>query len=249
MHYRYFADISYKGTQFHGWQSQQNAKGIQEVIEEALSLQLREKIEIMASGRTDKGVHALQQIVHFDIPKALDAESDKNKLNAFLPEDISINQIIPVQATAHARYDAVARNYIYKISRQKNPFLKGLAYEYKKQLDLDSMQSACDLIVGRHNFQSFSLVKTNVNNFFCDIYEAKWLEHNHCLEFHVRANRFLRGMVRALTGTLLLVGEGKCSLDRFQGIIESRDRKQAGRALPPEGLYLSKIEYPLNVFL
>jgi tRNA pseudouridine38-40 synthase len=249
MHYRYFADISYKGTQFHGWQSQQNAKGIQEVIEEALSLQLREKIEIIASGRTDKGVHALQQIVHFDIPKVLDTESDKNKLNAFLPQDIAINQIIPVQATAHARYDAVARNYIYKISRQKNPFLNGLAYEYKKPLDIDMMQAACGIIVGRHNFQSFSIVKTSVNNFFCDIYEAKWLYNKDCLEFHVKANRFLRGMVRALAGTLLLMGEGKCHLEQFKSIIESRDRKQAGRALPPEGLYLSKIEYPQSVFL
>lgn len=249
MHYRYFADISYKGTQFHGWQSQRNAKGIQEVIEEALSLQLRNKMEIIASGRTDKGVHALQQIVHFDSPDALHIENVKHKLNAFLPRDIAVNQIMPVQPNAHARYDATARHYIYRITRQKNPFLDGLAYEYKKPIDVDMMQAACEIIIGRHNFQSFSLVKTNVNNFFCDIYEAKWLYHNHCLEFHVKANRFLRGMVRALTGTLLLAGEGKCHPEQFKSILESRDRKQAGRALPPEGLYLSKIEYPRIIFL
>ncbi len=248
MEFRYFADVSYKGTAYHGWQAQENAASVQATIDHAIGCLLQQKIESLGSGRTDKGVHALQQIMQFDCNSEIDCEDIANRLNAFLPEDIAIKSIKPVSIDANARFHATSRSYIYKINRRKNPMWIGLAYYFHKPLDLDAMREATDLLIGRHNFQSFSIVKTNVNNFFCDITAAHWNEENEMLDFHISSNRFLRGMVRSIVGTLLLVGQKRITLEEYKAIIESKDRKKAGISVPGAGLYLSQVVYPEHIY-
>lgn len=246
---RFFFEISYNGTNYSGWQSQNNATGVQAVVEDALSKLLREEITIVGSGRTDTGVHCEQQFFHADIQKEFDLEKLVLKLNSFLPKDIAIPSIHKVKDEAHARYDATERSYIYRITTKKNPFLDGLALHYFKTLDVPCMNKAAALMIGKHDFESFSKVKTDVNNFMCDVKKAEWKEQGTSLEFTITANRFLRGMVRATVGTLLDVGTGKTSLKEFQNILASRDRREAGANVPPYALYLVEVKYPESIFL
>jgi tRNA pseudouridine38-40 synthase len=246
---RYFFEISYNGGHYNGWQSQNNALGVQTVVENALTKLLREEIKIVGSGRTDTGVHCEQQFFHADIEKEFDTNTLIQKLNSFLPKDIAIPFIHKVKPDAHARYDAVERTYIYRITRTKNPFLDGLALYYFKSVNIDLMNKAASSMLGSHDFESFSKVKTDVNHFLCDIKKAEWKEHGASLEFTITANRFLRGMVRATVGTLLDVGSEKISLKEFQAILQVRDRKKAGANVPPHGLYLVKVKYPSSVFI
>lgn len=246
---RYFFEISYNGTHYNGWQSQLNATGVQSVVEGAMSKLFREKIEITGSGRTDTGVHCEQQFFHCEIEKAFDEEVYIQKLNSFLPKDIAIHSIRKVKDSASARYDAVERSYRYEITRCKNVFLEGLAWHFFKDVDVQTMNQAAALLIGEHDFECFSKVKTDVNHFICDIKKAEWKEADNRLIFNITANRFLRGMVRAIVGTLLDVGTGKISVRDFQSIIRSRDRKKAGANVPPYGLYLMKVKYPQSVFL
>jgi len=246
---RYFFEIAYNGTHYNGWQSQHNATGVQEIVEKALSNLLREEIKIVGSGRTDTGVHCEQQFFHTDIEKAFDQNNLVLRLNSLLPKDISINTIRKVKPEASARYNAVERTYQYRITRQKNPFLDGLAWHYFKQADIKTLNKASSLLLGVHDFESFSKVKTDVNHFVCDIKKASWSSNDHKLEFTITANRFLRGMVRAIVGTLLDVGSGKISVEEFQSIIKSKDRKRAGANVPPHGLYLTKVKYPSSIFI
>ncbi|HEY0740694.1 MAG TPA: tRNA pseudouridine(38-40) synthase TruA [Chryseosolibacter sp.] len=246
---RYFFEISYNGTHYNGWQSQLNATGVQTVVEEAMSKLFREPIEIVGSGRTDTGVHCEQQFFHCDIEKTFDESLYIQKLNSFLPKDIAIHSIRKVKHDASARYDAVERSYRYEITRTKNPFLEGLAWHYFKDVDVQTMNQAAALLLGEHDFESFSKVKTDVNHFRCDIKRAEWKEIDNRLHFYITANRFLRGMVRAIVGTLLDVGTNKISIKEFQHIVRSRDRKKAGANVPPYGLYLMKVKYPASVFL
>ncbi|HEY0652347.1 MAG TPA: tRNA pseudouridine(38-40) synthase TruA [Chryseosolibacter sp.] len=246
---RYFFEISYNGTHYNGWQSQLNATGVQSVVEETMAKLFREKIEITGSGRTDTGVHCEQQFFHCDIEKVFDESQFIQKLNSFLPKDIAIHSIRRVRENASARYDAVERSYRYEITRSKNPFLDGLAWHYFKELDIAVMNQAAALLLGEHDFECFSKVKTDVNHFRCDVKRAEWKEVDDRLYFHITANRFLRGMVRAVVGTLLDVGTNKISTKEFQNIIKGRDRKKAGANVPPHGLYLTKVKYPPTVFL
>lgn len=246
---RYFFEISYNGTHYNGWQSQLNATGVQSVVEGAMSKLFREKIEITGSGRTDTGVHCEQQFFHCEIEKAFDEGLYIQKLNSFLPKDIAIHSIRKVKDNASARYDAVERSYRYEITRCKNVFLEGLAWHFFKDVDVQTMNQAAALLIGEHDFECFSKVKTDVNHFICDIKKAEWKEADNRLIFNITANRFLRGMVRAIVGTLLDVGTGKISVRDFQSIIRSRDRKKAGANVPPYGLYLMKVKYPQSVFL
>lgn len=246
---RYFMDLSYRGTAFHGWQIQPNAHTVQSEIQQAMSTILQNGTEIVGSGRTDTGVHASQQIAHFDVDEEIDVEKLKFRLNALLPGSISINEIIPVYPTAHARFDAQSRTYHYRIHTQKNPFREGLSYLYNRELNLDKIAEALELIRGWKNFQAFSKVHTDVVHFDCDIFDAKWEESNDGYVFSVSANRFLRGMVRALVGTLLEIGLERITTKDLQIILESGDRSNAGRAVPPEGLYLSKVKYPKSIYL
>ncbi len=246
---RYFFEIAYKGTNYKGWQTQHNAITIQEVVEGVLAQLLRKKIEIIGSGRTDTGVHCEQQFFHADIEKKIIPQDFRHRLNILLPKDISIQSIRAVKPAASARFDAISRTYHYKITLRKNALLEGFALHYFKSTDTQTMNAAATLLLGEHDFKSFSKVKTNVNHFRCNIHQAEWKQKKDQLVFVVTANRFLRGMVRALVGTLLDVGAGKLSLKEFQTIIDSKDRRTAGQNVSPEGLYLMKVKYPSSIFL
>jgi len=246
---RYFFDIAYNGTAYHGWQSQNNALGIQQVIEERLFLITQRQIEITGSGRTDTGVHARQQIFHADFEDQINTDNLRYHLNSVLPKDIVIRKIMPVRPDTHARYDACQRTYQYRIIGEKDPFQLKQAYHYRKAMRLDALNEAASCLVGSHDFQAFSKVKTDVNNYFCRINHVNWQLDESVYCFNIRADRFLRGMVRAIVGTLLLVNEKKLDVSDIGQIILSRDRQKAGRSVPPEGLFLMKVEYPAEIFI
>jgi tRNA pseudouridine38-40 synthase len=244
---RYFFEISYNGGNYNGWQSQNNGKGIQTVVEDCLSKISRSTIKITASGRTDAGVHCEQQYFHADLGET-DLADLQFRLNNILPQDIVIHSIRPVRPDAHARYDAIERTYNYRMILEKNAFTPGFAWYFFKPLDMRTMNAAASLLIGKHDFTSFSKVNTDVNNFICEIKLAEWRQAKNRLEFAIVSNRFLRGMVRAIVGTLVDVGLGKTSLEEFERIIDSKDRREAGQNVPPHGLYLVKVKYPEEIF-
>ncbi len=246
---KFFFEIAYNGKNYAGWQNQANAIGIQSVIENALSQMFRTEVKIVGSGRTDTGVHCEQQFFHCELEKEVDSQSLIQKMNSFLPRDIVVKDIRKVKPDANARFDALERTYHYRITRKKNPFLEGLAWHFFKPVDLPTMNKAASLLLGEHDFECFSKVNTDVNHFLCNIRKAEWREEGQMLEFTISANRFLRGMVRSIVGTLLDVGTGKTSLKEFQAIINSRDRKKAGANVPPQGLYLTRVKYPARIFV
>ena len=241
---RFFIQLSYNGTNYHGWQIQPNATSVQETLTKALSVVLNKKdIEIMGAGRTDSGVHASQMFAHFDFENEIDSQTIVHKLNSFLPKDIAVSNIILVDENAHARFDATQRTYEYKINSSKNVFLDKLSWYYNKELNVNAMNESAELLLKFIDFQCFSKVHTDVNTFNCSITEAFWKTENDQLIFTISADRFLRNMVRSIVGTLVYVGLGKISKADFQTIIESKDRKKAGFSVPAHGLYLTKIKY------
>jgi len=246
---RHFFEISYMGTGYNGWQSQPNGKGVQEVVEKALTSLFRRTIAIVGSGRTDTGVHCGSQFFHADIDEPFIPAELMHRLNSFLPRDIAIHSIRAVRPDASARYDASSRTYRYQITLRKDPLLTGRALHWFKPLDIAHMQEAADLLLGTHDFECFSKVKTDVDHFRCTVKRAVWKQKGHMLEFEITANRFLRGMVRAVVGTLLDVGIGKTSVREFSRIVAGKDRNKAGMNVAPEGLYLVKVTYPRRVFL
>ncbi|MFN3782756.1 MAG: tRNA pseudouridine(38-40) synthase TruA [Spirosomataceae bacterium] len=245
---RYFIEISYLGTHFSGFQIQPNARTVQGELEKALSLVLRYSIAIQGSSRTDAGVHAKQQYAHFDFEPIPNPEDLVYKLNRFLPSDLAVLALYALPEVAHARFDAIHRKYEYHISTVKSPFLTGKSWLNSRPVDLEKMNEAAQLLIGYHDFEAFTKVKTEVNNFFCTITEAQFLFNESGYVFHVKANRFLRGMVRALVGTLVDVGYGKIELSDFQDIINSKNRQRAGSTAPAEGLYLTEVGYPPDYF-
>jgi tRNA pseudouridine38-40 synthase len=245
---RYFFEIAYNGKNYNGWQSQNNGIGVQAVVEDALSKLLQQQVRIVGSGRTDAGVHCEQQFFHADIDKDLPSNF-LQKLNSFLPADIMISLISGVKDDASARYDAVERSYRYQITRKKNPFLQDYTWHFFKEVDISTMNRAASLLVGEQDFECFSKVHTDVNHFLCNITNAEWSLKNDLLIFEISANRFLRGMVRAIVGTLLDVGTGKIQISDFEKIIKSRDRKKAGANVPAQGLFLTSVKYPSEVFI
>lgn len=246
---RYFFEVAYRGTAYHGWQIQDNAHTVQEEIEKACKKLWPESGSITGSGRTDTGVHCEQQYFHLDLPVLKDPEKTAYRLNRILPPDIAIGRVRPVIAEAHARFSATSRGYEYRISRKKNVFTYGLSWHYHRPLDVERMNSAADVMRNFDDFQAFSKVRTDVNHYKCDIHEAVWKTTPSELIFYVRANRFLRGMVRAMVGTLLLIGKSRISLEEFSEILASKDRKKAGASVPPEGLFLVSVEYPAEIYL
>ncbi|MBD2754315.1 tRNA pseudouridine(38-40) synthase TruA [Spirosoma validum] len=245
---RYFLQLAYRGTTYHGWQRQPNGLSVQEVLETALTTILRQPIAIVGSGRTDAGVHAGEQFAHFETDATLPDQLLRS-LNSLIPPDIAVYDCFPVRADDHARYTATYRYYQYQIIRRKDPFREGLAYLFNPSLNVARMNEAAGKLLEHIDFESFSKVKTDVRTFNCQIDWAYWEEKpNHDLVFHIRANRFLHGMVRAIVGTLLAVGQERLSVDEFENIILARNRKQAGRAAPAEGLSLVEVGYPDAVF-
>ena len=237
------------GTNYHGWQHQKNATSVQQLINEKISTLLNEEISVVGSSRTDTGVHAHQQFCHFDYSEEINGGKLLGKLNSFLPEDISINAIIPVIETAHSRFDALSRTYHYNISSYKNPFVENTSFLFTKKLNIELMNEGAEIIRNAKDFQAFSKVKTDVNNFNCEVTDANWKLKNNDLTFKITSNRFLRGMVRALVGTLLNVGEGKNSINDLKEIFKSQNRSKAGASVPAKGLVLTRVKYPQRIFL
>lgn len=245
---RYFIEISYNGKNFHGWQIQDNAETIQSKLEDSLSKILDKKITIIGSGRTDSGVHAISQVAHFDYDEVLKSNF-LYRMNAILPRDISINKASKVRDNANSRFDATLREYIYKLHNQKSPFLNGLSLFYKYDINAQLINEAASILSKFSDFKSFSKVATDVNNYNCKINTAKIKKHKDHFIFTISSNRFLRGMVRAIFGTLLEINENKKSLYDLEKIIEGKDRRLAGPSLPPHGLYLKEVKYNSDIYL
>ena len=242
---RLFIDIAYKGTNYHGWQMQNNAMSLQQEITESLQLLLKSKgLSIVGSGRTDAGVHAKQQIFHVDVPDATEIENLHFRLNGILSNDIVVNSIEAVPVKSHARFDATKRSYEYHLRFKKTPFGENEYYYHRNPLDIEAMNEAASYLLGEHDFESFSKVKTDVNNFVCTITRAEWVVEGSEVIFYISANRFLRSMVRTIVGTLLEVGEGKMGPAELKEIIKKKNRNVAGRSVPAKGLYLCQVEYP-----
>ncbi len=248
----YFLTTSYKGTAYHGWQKQPNAVSVQEKIEQALSLILVEEVSILGSGRTDAGVHATGQVFQLKLEEFVDVAQIVYRLNKILPHDIAINNYKEVQPTAHARFDALSRTYEYHLINTKDAFGNYLSYYFKKPLNISLMNEAAAKMKQFTDFESFSKIKTDVNTFNCEIFEAIWKaeqkQDSELLVFRVSANRFLRGMVRAMVGTLLEVGLGKITVPKFEAILQSKDRSAAGRSVPAHGLFLTSVKYPQEIY-
>lgn len=240
---RYFIELAYKGTNYHGWQSQPDAASVQENVEKALSTLLRMPIAIVGAGRTDAGVHAKQLFAHFDCELDLEPAKLVHKLNSYLPKDIAIFNIHKVHDDAHARFDATKRTYEYHIHTFKNAFESDDSWYYSLPLDVEKMNQACQILFEYTDFECFSKVHTDVNTFNCKIYEAHWQQNSDKLVFTITADRFLRNMVRAIVGTMINVGLGKIAINDVRQIIESKDRNKAGFSVPAHGLYLTKVEY------
>ncbi len=242
---RYFIYISFNGKNYCGWQIQPNGISVQQCLEEALSILLREKISITGAGRTDSGVHAALMVAHFDIEQAIpDLSLLVDKLNKILPVDIAILQIKSVRADVHARFDAISRTYKYYLTDKKDPFRHDFIYKVSKQPDYEAMNKAAEILFQITDFTSFSKLHTDVKTNNCCVTHARWTQEGNFWVFTITADRFLRNMVRAIVGTLLEVGRGKLSLDGFREVIESKDRGKAGTSVPGHALFLVDIVYP-----
>ncbi|MEI7470721.1 MAG: tRNA pseudouridine(38-40) synthase TruA [Chitinophagaceae bacterium] len=243
---RYFIQVSYKGTQFSGFQKQDNANSIQAEVEKALAIYFRQAFELTCSSRTDAGVHALDNYFHFDSSEAINLRktSKGHGLNSILPAAICIKDIYEVADNAHCRFDPLSRTYQYYIYQHKNPFLQDRAYFYPYTLDIEKLAAAAKALLNHTDFTSFSKRNTQVKTFDCTLFESEWFKEGDCLVYKVRGNRFLRGMVRGLVGTMLQVGRGKTDMEAFNSIIEARDCSKADFSVPPQGLFLMKVIFP-----
>lgn len=246
---RYFIELSYNGTAYHGWQNQPNGITVQEVVEKGLSTLLNEPVSVMGAGRTDAGVHATQLFAHFDTTVVFDVPDLVFKMNSFLPNDVAITTIFEVKPDVHARFNAISRAYLYRVTVKKNVFTVENSFYVKQALDVEKMNEASKILLTYKDFQCFSKSKTDVKTYHCDIMQAEWVLKNDELHFVIKANRFLRNMVRAIVGTLINIGLGKMEVDELHTIIESKNRSEAGFSVPAHGLYLTKIEYPEDIKL
>ncbi len=243
---RYFIQLSYLGSAYCGWQVQPNGISVQEVLNQKLSILLKQNIETTGQGRTDAGVHAKKTFAHFDFEGEL-PPNFAFKLSQLMPYDIAIQKIILVNATAHARFDALSRRYEYIVCHQKNPFWHQRAMLLTHQLNYDAMHAACKILPTYTDFSCFSKSNTQVFTNNCTISEAKWDSYAEHSVFTIEANRFLRNMVRAIVGTMLEVGLGKIPPDALHEIIQSKNRSLAGQSVPACGLYLIDVKYPYSV--
>ena len=243
---RYFIELAYDGTAYHGWQTQPEVISVQEAVEKALSLLLKKSINIVAAGRTDAGVHALQMFAHFDYDKIID-NSLIPRLNSFLSKDIVIYNVFQVSDDAHARFDASSRSYLYKITSIKKPIFDKSGLSVFKPLDLNAMNKACKILFEYTDFECFSKVNTDVKTFNCEIKKASWFIQDQEIHFNITADRFLRNMVRAIVGTMINIGLGKLKPEDLHKIISSKNRSEAGYSVPAHGLYLTRVTYPYKV--
>ena len=242
---RYFAELSYKGTSYCGWQRQPNARSVEQTIEEALTTLLREEIDIVGAGRTDTGVHAAFYVAHFDTSRPIDKPEDfVYHLNSLLPEDVAFRRIYPVADDAHARFDATEREYRYYIQTHKDPFTKATSWQLTTPINLEAMNEAAKVLLATEDFTTFAKLGSNNTNNICHIFRAEWVEIEcGMVVFIFRANRFLRNMVRAVVGTLVDVGRGKITPSEFAEIVASRDLSRSSSSAPASGLFLTDVKY------
>jgi tRNA pseudouridine38-40 synthase len=246
---RYFIEISFRGTNYHGWQLQPNASSVQAEVEGALSTLTQEDIKTTGAGRTDTGVHARFFVAHFETNSFLpDNRIDfLYKINSLLPQDIAIHSVYPVRPDAHARYSASSRTYVYTISRVKDPFNVDISWRYTGPLNIAAMNQAAGKLMDYTDFTSFSKLHSDVKTNACYIYEAAWSTNGDQFIFTIRGNRFLRNMVRSIVGTMIDLGRGKIDLNDFIRIVEGKNRCLAGFSAPAQGLALVNVEYPVDI--
>lgn len=243
---RYFLEIAYNGTAYRGWQRQPDAPSVQAEVERALQFALhKHKVNAIGCGRTDTGVHATRFFLHFDGPsdRVLD-ERFVYSLNSLLPDDIAVFRVISVPDDAHARFSATERGYCYRIHCHKDPFLQDRSHQLKPPLDVAAMNEACAVLIGQQDFSSFQKVGTDVKTSICDVREARWEEVPNGYVFRIKADRFLRNMVRAIVGASVRIGKGHQSPSQMTAILAAKDRHAAGRSAPACGLYLEHVSYP-----
>ena len=241
---RYFIYFSYDGTNYHGWQIQPHDNSVQEELQRALSTLLRCEMEVVGAGRTDTGVHARLMVAHFDSEQPIDCHQLAYKLNRLLPRDIAVSRIEPVASDMHARFSATSRTYYYYVHTRKNPFLRAYSCELHYDLDFELMNKAAATLLEYDDFGAFCKSHTDVKTTLCHVTEAQWIQTGADeWRFVITANRFLRNMVRAVVGTLFEVGRGRMTIAEFEAVIAAKDRCRAGQSAPPQGLYLTKIDY------
>ena len=246
---RYFLEVAYQGTHYHGWQVQPNAISVQGTLQARLGQLLRREVKIVGSSRTDTGVHARQQFAHLDLEAGVSARQLAHSLNSILPPDIALVSLRPVQPTAHARFDAVARTYHYTVLQARDPFRRETSYLLYHALDIAKMNEAATHLCGQRDFEGFSKAHTNVAHSICTVMEAAWTMQASCLAFKIRANRFLRGMVRFIVSHLLQVGLGQLSVQEFKNFLAQKSRADTVSLVPPCGLTLMAVSYPDAVFI
>lgn len=244
---RFFIEVAYDGLKFSGFQKQENAVTIQSEVEKALSIFYRRSFNLTGASRTDSGVHAFQNFFHFDDDDYIESSKDLYHLNRILPFEIVIKKIFQVADNLHCRFDALKRHYEYIITRHKDPFLINRAYYYPYALDQQKLIDASKVLLYTTDFQAFSKKNSQVYTYDCQINFAEWNFNNDLITFNISGNRFLRGMVRGIVGTILHVGKGKNSIDDFLKIIDLKDCSKANFAVPPYALYLKKIGYGISV--
>ena len=246
---RYFISFAYRGTDFHGSQTQPNGNTVQAELEAAFATILREPVPLTFAGRTDAGVHAEKMVAHFDVAKAVPVNFGA-RLNNLLPDSIAIIDLRRVTDEAHARFDATARTYYYRITTRKDPFLYINHTRVASGLDFEAMNKAAQWLLGKQDFASFCRTHTDVKTTICDVREANWIQENETeAYFVITADRFLRNMVRAVVGTLFEVGKHRMTEVQFGEVIAAHNRCQAGHSAPAEGLSLVEIIYPKNIYL
>lgn len=249
--FRYFIELCYDGTAYHGWQIQPSDISVQEVLTKALSTLLQAETPIVGAGRTDTGVHARFMAAHFEVEQPVDCKQLAYKLNRILPNDIAVYRVCRVKEDAHARFSALSRTYHYYIHQSKSPFDRQYSWRLvERPLDYEKMNQAAKVLFEYRDFTSFSKLHTDVKTNNCKIMQAEWkqLDETHWM-FVIQADRFLRNMVRAVVGTLIEVGRGKLTIEGFRKIIEQKDRCSAGMSVPAHALFLQNVEYPQDIYI
>lgn len=241
---RYFITFSYDGTRYHGWQIQPNGNSVQEELQKALTTLLRRPTDVVGAGRTDAGVHARRMVAHFDSDAAVDCAQLAYKLNRFLPRDISVSGVEPVDDGMHARFSATSRTYHYYIHTFKDPFLRAYSCEIHYPLDFDMMNEAAAVLMEYDDFGAFCKSNSDVKTTLCRVTAARWHRLSpHSWYFEITANRFLRNMVRAVVGTLIEVGRHRLSVSDFRRVVEGGRRTEAGESMPGHALFLEDVKY------
>lgn len=241
--FNYKLTIQYDGTDYAGWQIQENALSVQKIIGNSIQQILQENISLIGAGRTDAGVHALGQVANFSVNQQLDLSKFKYSLNSVLPNDVSITNIETVDEGFHSRFSAKKRSYIYLISSQKSPFFERYSYTYYSELKPEKLNELSSTLIGTHDFSSFSKINPEVQNKICEVYEVKWRRQKNLLIFYIEADRFLYGMVRAIVGSLLKTYSSEKGISSLKNIFDQKDRSAAADAVPAKGLFLYKVKY------